>query len=71
MPRHAPSANVAVAGSGTARLAGTIVYFTIVAPLAWRFGLSGAAAAFVIGTSVLVGANGFQLWREYRRVRAS
>ena len=54
-----------------ARLAGTILYFTIIAPLAWRFGVSGAAAAFVIGTSVLVGANGFQLWREYRRVRAS
>ena len=54
-----------------ARLAGTIVYFSIIAPLAWRFGVRGAAAAFVIGTSVLVGALGYQLWREYRRVRAS
>lgn len=54
-----------------ARLVGTIVYLLIVAPLAWRFGVSGAAAAFVIGTAVIVGLLGLQLRREYRRVRAS
>lgn len=54
-----------------ARLGGTIVYFAIVAPLAWRFGVTGAAAAFVIGTAVFVGLLGLQLWREHRRVRAA
>jgi len=54
-----------------ARLAGTIVYFIIIAPLTWRFGVSGAAAAFVIGTAVYVSGLGFQLWREYRRARAA
>jgi O-antigen/teichoic acid export membrane protein len=54
----------------TARLVGTIVYFAIVAPLSLRFGVSGAAAAFVIGTVVYVTLLTLQLWREYRRVRA-
>ncbi|MGI8704866.1 MAG: lipopolysaccharide biosynthesis protein [Sphingomicrobium sp.] len=54
----------------TARVVGTIVYFAIVAPLAWEFGLTGAAAAFVIGTAVMVAVLTIQLWREYRRVRA-
>ncbi len=53
-----------------ARIAGTIVYFAIVAPLSWRFGVQGAAAAFVIGTLVYVALLAFQLWREHGRVRA-
>lgn len=53
-----------------ARIAGTLVYFAIVAPLAWRFGVQGAAAAFVVGTLVHVTLLGFQLWREHGRVRA-
>jgi O-antigen/teichoic acid export membrane protein len=53
-----------------ARLAGTIVYFAIVAPLSWRYGVSGAAAAFVIGTVIYVTLLTLQLWNEYRRVRA-
>jgi len=52
-----------------ARLVGTVVYFAIIAPLAWRFGVTGAAAAFVIGTAVFVTGLGLQLWREYRRVQ--
>lgn len=51
-----------------ARLVGTIAYFAIVAPLAWRFGVQGAAAAFVIGTAIFVLFLGLQLWREYVRV---
>ena len=34
-----------------ARLIGTILFFAIIAPLAWRFGVIGAAMAFVIGTA--------------------
>jgi O-antigen/teichoic acid export membrane protein len=53
-----------------ARIVGTVVYFAIVAPLSWQFGVIGAAAAFVVGTAVFVILLGLQLWREYRRVRA-
>ena len=52
-----------------ARIIGTIIYFAIVAPLSWRFGVIGAAAAFVIGTAIFVAVLGLQLWREYRKVR--
>ena len=54
----------------TARLVGTIVYFVIVAPLSWRFGVIGSAIAFVLGYAVMVVILVFQLSREYRRVRA-
>jgi len=54
----------------TARIVGTAVYFAIVAPLAWQFGLTGAAGAFVIGTAIMVAMLAMQLWSEYRRVRA-
>ncbi len=52
-----------------ARIVGTIVYFAIVAPLSWRFGVQGAAAAFVVGTAIYVLLVGLQLWREYRRMQ--
>ena len=54
----------------TARIVATIVYFAIVAPLAWQLGVVGAAAAFVIGTLVMVLVLILQLWGEYRRVRS-
>jgi O-antigen/teichoic acid export membrane protein len=54
-----------------ARLAGTVLYLAIVAPLSWRFGLAGAAAAFVIGTAAMVVILSVQLAREYRRVRST
>jgi len=57
------------AGPVKARLAGTITYFAIVAPLAWRFGVEGAAAAFVFGNVVLVAALVWQVRTEHRRVR--
>ena len=53
-----------------ARLFGTILYFVIVAPLSWRFGVTGAAAAFVIGFAAMVVTLVVQLAREYRRVRS-
>ena len=53
-----------------ARLIGTMIYFAIVAPLSWRFGVSGAAAAFVIGYAAMVAALAIQLIGEYRRVRS-
>jgi O-antigen/teichoic acid export membrane protein len=51
------------------RLVGTVIYLLIVAPLSWRFGLAGAAAAFVISTAAMVLILTVQLLREYRRVR--
>jgi len=53
----------------TARIVGTIVYFVIIAPLSWEFGLIGAAAAFVIGTATMVAILTAQVWGEYQRVR--
>jgi len=53
-----------------ARLIGTLVYLVVVAPLAWQFGLVGAAAAFVIGYAAMFAVLSAQLWREYARARA-
>jgi O-antigen/teichoic acid export membrane protein len=52
------------------RIVGTVLYLLIVAPLTWRLGLAGAAAAFVIGTAAMVLVLTMQLLREYRRVRS-
>jgi len=52
-----------------ARLIGTLVYFAIVAPLSWQFGLVGAAAAFVIGYAAMFAVLSAQLSREYVRAR--
>jgi O-antigen/teichoic acid export membrane protein len=52
-----------------ARLIGTMTYFVIVAPACWRFGVIGAAIAFVLGYAATLAALGTQLWAEYRRVR--
>jgi len=54
----------------TARIAGTLGYFAIVAPLCWRFGLVGAAIAYAIGNAVTVLFLVLQLRGEHRRVRA-
>lgn len=53
-----------------ARLIGTIIFFLIIAPLAWTYGVIGAAMAFVAGTAAMVAILIFQLWQEYHRVRA-
>jgi O-antigen/teichoic acid export membrane protein len=52
-----------------ARIIGTVVYFLIVAPLCWNFGVNGAAIAFVIGNAATVGPMMWQLRGEHRRVR--
>jgi O-antigen/teichoic acid export membrane protein len=52
-----------------ARLIGTVVFFLIVAPLSWQFGVIGAALAFVIGFAATVVTLILQLWSEYRRIR--
>jgi O-antigen/teichoic acid export membrane protein len=53
-----------------ARLVGTILYFAIVAPLAWRYGVNGAAMAFVIGFVAMVIMLAVQLRGVHRVVRA-
>ena len=54
-----------------ARLAGTILYFLIVAPLCWRFEVMGAAIAFVAANALTVAILMVQVRREYRRIRAA
>ena len=53
-----------------ARFAAVALYFAIVAPLAWRFDVAGAASAFVIAYAAMVIMLAIQLTGEYRRVRA-
>jgi O-antigen/teichoic acid export membrane protein len=53
-----------------ARLFAVILYFAIIAPMVWRFGLLGAATAFVAAYTVMVLALAWQVHRGYRRVRA-
>jgi O-antigen/teichoic acid export membrane protein len=53
----------------TARLVGTIGFFLLIAPLSWKFGVSGAAIAFVIGSAATVVVMVWQLRREYSRTR--
>lgn len=55
-------------GPFKAHLFGTILYFAIVAPLSWRFGITGAATAFVIGQVAMAAALAIQVAVEYRRV---
>lgn len=52
-----------------ARLIGISIYFVIVAPLTWQFGLVGAAAAFVIGYAAMFVVLAAQLRRAYVRAR--
>jgi O-antigen/teichoic acid export membrane protein len=54
----------------TARIVGTIIYFAIVAPLSWQYGVTGAALAFVIGTAAMVAILVMETAREYSKVRS-
>jgi O-antigen/teichoic acid export membrane protein len=56
-------------GPFKAHLFGTALYFAIVAPLSWRFGVIGAATAFVIGDLAMTAALAIQVAVEHRRVR--
>jgi O-antigen/teichoic acid export membrane protein len=53
----------------TARLVGTLIFFVLVAPLSWKFGVVGAAIALVLGNVATVGMMMWRLRREHRRVR--
>jgi len=53
-----------------ARLIGTFVYFALIAPLCWRFGVIGAAGAFVLAYAAMALTLALQVRSEYRRVRA-
>jgi O-antigen/teichoic acid export membrane protein len=52
-----------------ARLLGATLYFVIIAPLCWNFGVDGAAIAFVAGNLGTVGTMMWLLRGEHRRVR--
>jgi O-antigen/teichoic acid export membrane protein len=53
-----------------ARIAGTLAYFALVAPLCWEFDLIGAALALIAAHLVMVAVLLVILRREHRRVRA-
>jgi O-antigen/teichoic acid export membrane protein len=53
-----------------ARLIGTIVFFVLVAPFCARFGVLGAAGAYVLAYASMGVVLAVQLRTEYRRVRA-
>ena len=52
-----------------ARLVGSIVYFGLIAPLCLRFGVMGAAAAFVMGYAAMALTLLLYVRAEYHRVR--
>ena len=52
-----------------AKLVGTVVYFLCIAPLCWRFGVLGAATAFVLANLTMALILAFQARTEYARVR--
>ena len=53
-----------------ARLIATLVYFILIGPLCLRFGVIGAAVAFVLAYAARAITLVLQVWAEYRRVRA-
>lgn len=52
-----------------AKLLGSATFFTSIAPLAWSFGVTGAAVSLVLANIVNAGAMMVQLRGEHRRVR--
>ena len=52
-----------------ARIISTIVYFALIAPMCWHFGVVGAAAAFVLAYAVMALVLIIQVRAEYHRVR--
>ena len=52
-----------------ARIISTIVYFALIAPMCWRFGVVGAAAAFVLAYASMALVLIIQVRTEYHRVR--
>jgi len=54
-----------------AKLIGSVVFFGVIAPLSWRFGVAGAAVALVMGNAANVAAMMLQLRGEHRRIRTT
>ena len=52
-----------------ARILASILFFATLAPLSWRYGVVGAAAAFVIATAANAAIMAIQLSGDYRRLR--
>jgi O-antigen/teichoic acid export membrane protein len=53
-----------------AKLFGSAALFATIAPLSWKWGVTGAAIALVLASAVNTGAMMVQLRGEHRRVRA-
>jgi O-antigen/teichoic acid export membrane protein len=53
-----------------AKLLGSAAFFITIAPLSWKWDVTGAAAALVLANAVNTGAMMVQLFGEHRRVRA-
>jgi O-antigen/teichoic acid export membrane protein len=53
-----------------AKLLGSVVFFALIAPLAWAFDIVGAAIALVLGNAVNVLVMLVLLRPEYRKIRA-
>jgi len=56
-------------GPLTARIISTILYFAIIAPMCWRFGVIGAAASFVLAYAAMAAILIVQVRTEYHRMR--
>lgn len=54
-----------------ARLVGTLLYFAIIAPLCWRYGIVGAGWAYVLASAVMAAVLAVMVTREYRRSPAA
>jgi len=52
-----------------AKIISTIVYFALIAPMCWRFGVVGAAASFVLAYAAMAIVLIIQVRAEYHRVR--
>jgi O-antigen/teichoic acid export membrane protein len=50
-----------------AKLIASAIFFVSLAPLCWKFGVVGAAIAFVLATAANVGVMVAQLARQYRQ----
>jgi O-antigen/teichoic acid export membrane protein len=53
-----------------AKLLGSAAFFVTIAPLSWKWDVTGAAVALVLANAVNTGAMMVQLFGEHRRVRA-
>ena len=52
-----------------ARIISSVIFFAALAPLSWRFGVVGAATAFVLATAANAAIMAVQLSGDYRKLR--